>query len=70
MVAGDEDFVGMWLGGEPLQRIMDLPGRTRLCEVTGMNENVAIWELPEFGMMVVCVRDTHNPNGSCCSKKL
>ena len=43
MVPRDEKLVLMRLRGEPLQSVVDLFGLAGLCEITGMNENVAVW---------------------------
>lgn len=55
VVAGDEEFVGVRMGVEPGEGVIEFVVRARLGEVTCVNENVAFWEMRLSVVGVVCV---------------
>ncbi len=55
MVAGDEEFMGVRMGVEPGEGIIEFVVCARLGEVTCVDENVAFWEMRLSVVGVVCV---------------
>ena len=55
MVAGDEEFVGVWMGVEPGEGVIEFVVCARLGEVTCVDENVTFWERRLSVVGAVCV---------------
>lgn len=62
MVTGDNDLDRMWLGAEPGERVLEFMEGSRLCEITGMDENISIWNT---NLRAMSVRNADNRNGTC-----
>ena len=55
MVASDEEFVGVRMGVEPGEGVIEFVVCARLGEVTRVDENVALWKIRLCVVGVVCV---------------
>jgi hypothetical protein len=55
VVAGYEEFVGVRMGVEPGEGVVEFVVCARLGEVTCVDENVAFWEMRLSVVGVVCV---------------
>ena len=55
VVAGDEEFVGVRMGAEPGEGVVEFVVCARVGEVACVDENVAFWEMGLGVVGVVCV---------------
>ena len=55
MVTCNEKFVGVWVGVEPGESMVELVICTRLGKIACVDENVAVWERRLSVVSVVCV---------------
>lgn len=59
MVSRNDNLDTMWLALEPIKLLLNISSCTRLSEVSGVDENVAGWDV---NGLLVGIGDAHNPN--------
>lgn len=65
VVAGDEEFVGVRMGAEPGEGVVEFVVCARLGEVACVDEDVAFWEMGLGVVGVVCVGYADEADARC-----